>query len=429
MAPEEPSPFATIRQAHRHRGDKIEMFRSLSPAAAPIKTADLFRALGSHSHAGISEGPFCDEIRRYLGVRDVFLCASGRTSLVVALRALCRKSPRREVVIPAFGSFCLPSAVARTGLKIVLCDVDPDTLDFDPKELERVVSERTLCVIPVHLFGLIADIQNIRKLADAAGARVIEDAAQAAGGESGAKKAGTVGYAGIFSLGRGKNITTVGGGFIVTDSEPFGEDIKGAMNELGILSGGGGSVSAFLGALVLSVFLRPELYWIPDHMPFLGLGESEFSTGFEIKGLSGFQTGLGNSVWGRLDNYNKIRREKAAFLSRALSGIPGVRLPRSTAGSRPVFLRFPVIIEDPDRRERIYTELVKRGLGSSKTYPSALNAILEMIPYCASLEASYPRAQWIAARILTLPTHPFVSDADLTRMVEVLHNRSGRVAG
>ena len=368
------------------------------------------------------------EIRRYFGVSHAFLLSSGKAALTVALRALSMVSGRQEVIIPAFSSFCLPSAVAKSGLRIRLCDVTPDTLDFDLHQLSQMVTERTLCIIPVHLFGLSSQVDVIRQFAGSQGAYVIEDAAQAAGGELNGSKLGALGDIGIISLGRGKNISTVEGGVILTSSSMVAERIhdcvemsrsrKHSMVE---------QVRTAGKALALSLFLQPRAYWLPARLPFLKLGASEFSTQFEIRGFSRFQAGIGRSVFSQLDAYAEVRRSNAAYLTDQLKNAEGILVPRPLPQSRPAYLRFPLLIKDPAARGFAYRALAEEGLGASTTYPTALSAIRELGPYTVGLASTYPGAEWVAERILTLPIHSYVTPLDLGRMALVLGAIGGEV--
>ena len=345
----------------------------------------------------------------------------------MALHALSRVSGRQEVIIPAFSSFCLPSAVAKAGLRIKLCDISPRTLDFDLDRLESAISDRTLCVIPVHLFGLAAQADVITEMAKAKGAYVIEDAAQAAGGRLNGRRLGTIGDIGIFSLGRGKNITTVDGGILVTEAPALAAEICKSLDML-VQSNSRTASQALTAvkAMALSVFLRPGLYWFPQRLPFLKLGASVFSTGFDIGALSKFQAGMGVSVLGQLDRYNEIRRANAAYLMEQLKDADGVQLPEPIPGSYPVYLRFPVLVKDPAGRMVAYRTLAGQGLGASTTYPTALNAIQALRSYAVGLEDSYPGAEAVAQRILTVPVHPYVTCSDLEGMAQVLRSFGGK---
>lgn len=397
--------------------------RALSPTAAPLKLRDLICALPALWAEPQSGASFREDLARYFGIRHVFLLSSGKAALTIALEALGTLSERREVIIPAFSSFCLPSAVARAGMKIRLCDILPETLDFDLQRLREAVTDQTLCVIPVHLFGLISQVDEIAKLARERGAFILEDAAQAAGGLLQGRPVGTLGDIGIFSLGRGKNMTASAGGVIVTHSDAMADAIAGRLRVRSLERQRAG-YSAWLKAAALTAFLRPRLYWLPEQIPSLNLGASEFDPCFDVAPFSRLQAGLGRSSLRRLDEYNQIRRVHAQQLKRGLEHTPGLKLPHTVADSTPVYLRFPMLVEDPLRREAMHATLARHHLGVSKTYPSSLNGIWELASYAVRNESAYPGAESVAQKILTLPTHPFVSQLDLDRIVALIQAES-----
>jgi dTDP-4-amino-4,6-dideoxygalactose transaminase len=143
-------------------------------------------------------------------------------------------------------------------LEIVPCDIDPATLDYDYDCLQRVVTDETLCVLAIHLFGIPADLHRIKKLCRDKDIFIVEDAAQAMGGRYHGGMLGTFGDVGFFSLGRGKNITCGSGGIIITGNDaiaaalqrryaeveetPLGEDIKN-----------------FIEICLVSLLIKPEL--------------------------------------------------------------------------------------------------------------------------------------------------------------------------
>jgi len=108
-----------------------------------------------HGLAGVLYGKrylnrLSEEFKDYFGVGSVFFVSSGRAALYLILQALKSLSPKQQVVIPAYTCFSVPSAIVKAGLKVTLCDVDPETFDFDRNQLEKTIGQDTLCVIPTH---------------------------------------------------------------------------------------------------------------------------------------------------------------------------------------------------------------------------------------------------------------------------------------
>lgn len=351
------------------------------------------------------------ELKDYFGINHVFLVSSGKAALTVILRALrTLKEDRHEVLIPAYTCFSVPSSIVKAGLEVALCDIDSSSFDFDYKSIEGSLTERTLCVIPIHLFGIPADMDRISSIGKEKGIFVVEDAAQAMGGAYQGKKLGTLGDVGFFSLGRGKNITCGSGGIIITNSDAIASAIEKQFLSLAnpaVME----SLLSFCTVLLMNIFLRPSLYWFPSGLPFLRLGETIFHKDFPVKKFSGIQAGLMKNWKGRLEASNRRRRENSDHFSRT----EGLR--RHHDNSAPV-LRLPVIAGDPRARNNIYSQSREKGMGISCMYPTSVDKISEIEDLFTG--KSFPKASEIAERILTLPTHELLSEEDKRTIVQFL---------
>jgi perosamine synthetase len=233
---------------------------------------------------------FAGELEEFFGVEHCFLTSSGKAALTVILEALKELRPGRDrVLIPAFTCYSVPSAIVRAGLEVSLCDVDPATLDFDFHELKGKLSDpRLLCVIPVHLFGIPADVDRVRGMLEDPEVFIVEDAAQAMGGEHGGRKLGTLGDVGFFSLGRGKALSTVEGGVIMTKRDDLGRILAKKVEALApyrTLE----MITLVFYALALMLLTRPSLFWLPKGLPFLRLGETIYDPEFRMRRMSGFR--------------------------------------------------------------------------------------------------------------------------------------------
>jgi len=182
-------------------------FRLVPPAGAPLSARAILRAAVP---SALDKSRSTEILRRQVGGRHVYFISSGRAALTLLLRALQKLSNRREVVIPAYTCFSVPSAVVRAGLCIRLCDIDPKTLDLDHNALPRLDLGKVLCIVSSGLFGLPSDLVTLEEIARDYGTFLIDDAAQCLGAMLGERLCGTFGDAGFYSLGRGKNITTMG---------------------------------------------------------------------------------------------------------------------------------------------------------------------------------------------------------------------------
>jgi perosamine synthetase len=327
------------------------------------------------------------------------------------------------VILPAYTCFSVASAVARVGLTIRLCDVDPTTLDLDFNALVRLDLGKALCIVPSGLYGLPGDLVGLEALARGFGALVVDDAAQCLGAMQDGRQCGTFGDAGFYSLGRGKGITTMGGGILVTRRSDLARSIEQQMQALRRPSAGE-VCAAVGGSLLYSGLLRPSRYWLVDRLPFLGLGGSHFDPNFSMAHLSSYQRRLAEHVLPLLDSYNKTRRDHADHLRSGLQGVERIAIPRPVAGTSPVYLRFPILTRSEGHRARLLRRLRESGISASASYPTPIGDIPGITRYLAPDQQGCPAASSIATRILTLPTHPWVTARDVEQMVAIIRERS-----
>jgi len=397
------------------------ILRRLAPAAAPISARDLWHSL----LGAFSRDSTIVAVRRTLGealgVRHVFLVSSGRAALTLILKALAARSRRRGVVVAAYTCYSVPAAVRRAGLDVILCDVNPSTFDFDINVLRRLlVTQQPLCVVATHLFGKTIDIPRILTLCADHGVAVIDDAAQALIPAAKVGPPGPAADACVYSFGRGKGVTCVHGGAVVTAADDLAEAIAREYESLPLPSFFRQCVT-MAQALLLVVFLRPRLYWIPARLPFLKLGETQYDPCFPIAKMTGAEAGLLRRWRTRLEEASRARTHTANAIIGLLPGL--ARLDQTG------LLRFPVVCQSRPQRDHLLRESAKRGLGLSMMYPESLNRVGGM---GATAEAeTFPGAELLAERLLAVPVHPFVSEADVLQIGALLRpalgpSRSGR---
>ena len=392
----------------------VKVRRTLPPAAAEVTAGALLRAAAGIVVAKRFTGRVESQVKHYFGVRHAFLTSSGKAALTLVLRALASLADRRQVVIPAYTCFSVAAAVSRAGLDVRVCDIDPETFDFDYRCLEKTVTRQTLCVVPTHLFGLPSDVDRIAGLCADRDAFVVEDAAQAMGGRYRGRLLGTIGDVGVFSLGRGKTITSGSGGIIVTSSERIGRAIAREYDGAGHPTVADG-LRDFLRLLLMRIFVDPRLFWVPKAMPWLRLGETRYEVEFPIQRLSGVNAGALHGWQDRLSRTMRARARTAAYFCTAL----GLQ-PWRWASASPA--RLPVVMESREARDRIHSLSEANGLGLGVMYPTAINEIAELRAQFDGHDA--PAAELMAGRLLTIPTHHLVSDADKQAVCDVI--RQGR---
>lgn len=387
----------------------LKVLRALPPvSAAPLSAQQLWRGL-----CGLwADRDLCvrrrEEFAAYLGLPHVFPVSSGKAALYLALKALQQCAPGTEVVVPAYTCFSVPSAIVKAGLRVVPCDVDPESYDFDYDRLGQAITPQTLCIVTTHLLGIPADTERVRKLAAERGVFVIEDAAQAFGVKRGGRYLGTGGDVGIFSFGRGKQVTCGSGGMVVTGREEIArilDPLYEALPEESFLE----SVIEWGLVAAMQMFLRTWLYWIPARLPFLKLGQTVFDPGFPVRKLSLMKAGLLEAWKQALDQGNAIRQ---FHVQRIVSQLQGTGM----IWSGLPLLRVPVLCRSQTHRHHLKEACQAMGLGS--LYPSGVN----MIPALGGSHdpGEFAGAAMVAERLVTLPTHHLMSTVDLCELVSQL---------
>jgi len=390
----------------------MKIQRTIPPAAAPFGWRDLWYGLGGLLSGEQSVRKFEGELKQYFGVEYVFTVSSGKAALALILRALKTLSPKREVLIPAYTCFSVPSAIVKAGLTVKLCDMDPSTLDFDYKMLQKTISEKTLCVIPNHLFGIPSDLDRIQVLCRLGGMYIVEDAAQAMGGVYKGKKLGTIGDVGFFSFGRGKNITCGSGGAIVTHSHQIAAAIETELPSLERPSLCEG-IKEFISLALMKIFMYPTLFWCPDGLPFLKLGETLFYRDFPMKRFSGMKSGWMRRWKERLERSKQDRARNSSWFIQLLHV-------HTSWGHDIPYLRLPLVVDSAEKRNRIYAISREKGLGLSVMYPTAINEIEEMKTQFKGEE--FASAKAIAEKLLAIPVHALLSDRDKKSIIELVNS-------
>lgn len=396
------------------------MLRFVPPAGTPLRLAQVF---GSLKTAASSNGHAEQSLRALshrLHVKHVFGASSGRAALWLILKSLRRLRPERDVVaVPAYTCFSVPASVVRAGLKILPLDVDPHTFEFDPSQFALLAGHNVLCIIACNLFGFPNDLFSIRQAAEAQGAYVIDDAAQALGATRNGQFAGTLGDVGFYSLGRGKALGSVEGGLIVTNAAEIAEAIQAEAAGLNTPSSTYGAW-LFFEMLAYSALLRPHLFWIPNSLPFLKLGTTEFNPAFPTDELHRLSLALLPKLLADLTETNEIRRANASAVRKALADNTNFEFPAPAANSFSTFVRLPVLARNQELRERAVADLRGAGIGASPFYPSAICDIAGIGPYMCGPDFHRPKAECVPQRLFTLPVHPLVTSRDIERMARIL---------
>ncbi|MGZ4729426.1 MAG: DegT/DnrJ/EryC1/StrS family aminotransferase [Acidimicrobiales bacterium] len=298
-------------------------------------------------------------------------CASGTDALSFALRAL-DIGPGDEVIVPSMTFVATAEAVSHVGATPVLADVDPVTLLLDPAEVQRVRTDRTRAVIPVHLYGHVVPFDQLQAWRDS-GLLVIEDAAQAHLATWEGRPVGTVGHAACFSFYPGKNLGALGDGGMVISSDP---DLIGRAR---ILANHGRS----------SKYLHDELGWCSR--------------------LDGLQAAVLHAKLAHLPQWTAGRRAAADRYRRLLP--EGLLVPWTDGAVH------HLLVVRVSGRDAVQASLREAGVDTGVHYPGALS----QQPWLAeATRASTPAAELAAAEVLSLPMDPLMSIAEVDAVATAL---------
>jgi dTDP-4-amino-4,6-dideoxygalactose transaminase len=335
------------------------------------------RVLDASAFAG---GSFVErfeaEFAAYCGTGHAVGVGSGTDALWLALAAL-GVGPGDEVVTVPMTFIATAEAISRTGARPVFVDIDEATYTMDPAALERALTPRTKAIVPVHLFGQMADMESILAVAGRRGIPVVEDAAQAHGAESRGRRAGSLGTAGCFSFYPGKNLGAFGeAGAVVTGDEALAGRIR-----------------------VLRDHGQARKY-------------HHAALGWNCR-MDGIQAAVLEVKLRGLDADNERRRSHAARYSRALAEVPGLVLPRCAPGRVHVYHVYAVRVAV---REALLRCLEAGGIGCGIHYPVPVH----LQPAYADLghrPGDFPVAERCAAQFVSLPMFPELTAAQLDAVI------------
>jgi len=356
---------------------------------------DVLRSGRLSSLHGDKVRAFEEEFAKYIGVKHVLAVSSGTTALHAALKAL-GIGPGDEVIVPPFTFVATASTVLHSNAVPVFADIDRETFNIDPASVEERVTERTRAVIPVHLCGLPAEMDEINRVAADHGLLVLEDAAQAIGAEYRGRKVGGLGHMAAFSFYHSKNITTGGeGGAVATNSDELAERV-------GLIRHHG----------------EPRWY----HYVLLGYNYR----------MTELQAAFGLAQLRRIEKLNARRREIARIYQEELSKADCLTPPAEPSHAKHAWHIYNVLL-DLGRvrvsRDRFVEAVRRENVPIGVAYPSVL--YLEPLfqdrlghgrgcpwscPYYRG-SVNYgkglcPNAEWVAERVFTLYTTPTITDEE-----------------
>jgi dTDP-4-amino-4,6-dideoxygalactose transaminase len=377
------------------------MLTSLSAGVPLLDLKPQYEAIRAELDAAVSRvvlsqtfilGPEVDELEaemaRFLGVPHAIACASGTDALLLALKALDPK-PGDEAILPAFTFFATAGAAWNAGFRPVFCDVDPVTFNITAEVAARVWSQRTRVVIPVHLFGQMAPMEELNALARDRGAFVLEDAAQAIGATQvlggGPVAAGAAGDAGAFSFFPTKNLGGFGdGGMVSTSDDRLADKVA-----------------------KLRVHGGRQMY----HHEMVGTNSR----------LDALQAAVLRTKLPHLAGWTAKRVENAERYEALLGNLHGVELPTTLPGNTHVYNQYTIRAQ---RRDDLRAHLGSKGIGSGVYYPVPLH-----LQACFAELGGRPGDLGVSERaceeVLSLPIFPELGEDRLQRVAEAIREFYG----
>ncbi len=324
---------------------------------------------------GPNEKAFEQEAAEYLGVKHAVGVASGTDALVIALRAL-GIGHGDEVIVPAYSFFATAGTVLTVGATPVFVDIDPQTYLIDTAKITRAITERTRAILPVHLYGQAADLEEINQIAAMHGLKVVEDNAQAFGATYHGKHTGTLGDLGCLSFFPSKNLGAYGdAGMVTTDDDKLAE---------------------------LVTMLRTH-GWKKKYFPEM--------LGYNSR-LDEMQAAILRVKLKHVDAWNTRRREIVEVYNARL-GAAGIAIPTAAPERTPVYHLY---IIRSKKRELLKEQLKERGIASEVYYPQPLH----LSAPCRELgwvEGTLPVAEQAARETLALPLYPEMTDEQINAVI------------
>ena len=391
------------------------MLKKIPTTAVPLSIFEIVKGFRSFFGNKSYIEEFEREFAGYMGSSHAFSFNKCTTSIYIFLKALKKLSNKQEVVIPAYTVPTLVLPIRKAGLKPVLCESSLDTFTMDLERLPEVINDNTLCVLPIYHFGFPHKIDSLLKVASENGFFVLEDTAQAPGALIDGKKVGTLGDAGCFSLCRGKNFSTFNGGMLVTNSDDLAKIIK---EEKDLLPEQDSSFKIKIPFILtaFSLVTRPVIYG-PFYKMIAPFKHTTVHASFEPKQYSDFQAIIGLGLLNRLDEFNEIRLKKGMALYNALKDNEHLILPEITESSTPVFNHMPVVFKEIETMEKVQVALWNRGIDTGRMYLKPVHHLYDL-GYDMQ-EELFPNALYIAGRLLTLPSHPYLDENSIEKIINV----------
>lgn len=342
------------------------------------------------SSAGKYVTEFENQFAAYCGCKHGVAVCNGTVALHLALVAL-GVGKGDEVIIPNFTMIATAFAVCYTGATPVFVDADPITWNIDVTKIEEKITTRTKVIIPVHLFGLMCDMDAIQALADKYGLKVLEDAAEAHGAEYKGRKGGSCSDLAAFSFFANKNITTGEGGMVVTNDEELYDRLRYFKNVCFPLNG-------------------PRNYQHED-------------IGFNYR-MSNVVAAIGLAQVERADDYKQMRMRNNALYRQYLADVPGISFQPLMDGYVNVSWMNTIVI-DPEKYGHTKDELcayLKENNIDTRLLFVGMHRQSSMKKYGCDCSGEYPVTDWLTQNGCYLPSASSLKEEDIQAICQLIVN-------
>lgn len=322
---------------------------------------------------------FQAELENYLGVKHVIPCANGTDALQIAMMALGLR-PGDEVITSDFTFVATAEVIGLLGLTPVLVDVYPGTYTLNIHAVEKAITPKTKAIVPVHLFGQCAEMEQLMEIAKKYNLYVIEDNAQAIGAEytysSGKKaKAGTIGHFGTTSFFPSKNLGGYGdGGALFTNDDELAKKARSIANH-------GSTVQ----------------YYHDD----IGVNSR----------LDSIQAAVLRIKLRHLDEYCAARQHAAAYYDKAFAHHPNIKIPERSKHSTHVFHQYTLVLNNTDRN-KLREQLAAKGIPAMIYYPVPLH-LQKAYRDSRYKEGDFPVTEMLCHSVISLPIHTELDEETL----------------
>lgn len=370
-----------------------------------------------------SEPDYQDRLERYFQPYFAQWYASGTSALAAAVSAVMSLTTIRkpEVLLPAYGCPDLVSAIIHAGAIPVLVDLEPRSPWMSLAALEKRIHKNTVAVMAVNLFGIPERAGDLRALAVKHGLKIIEDSAQyfPRSVDAGSWFGDYI----ILSFGRGKPVSLLHGGAVLSRSAEDRQKLPQVQvhrsdGKVGMRA----SFFFWLKSTLYNRLISPRLYWLPEALAFLNLGETRYEA---LPEISGFDDNILACLFANIQAYQNIQSELTRHYDDIFAQCKHVKLhPLLNGQTAPAhgfrLSRYPLLAENRALRDHAYQQLRQCGVGCSRMYQNALPAI-PAVPAYIRKQGPFENAACFADCLLTLPLHTRIRQQDLARTEAVIN--------